>query len=332
METILVTGGAGFVGSSISEALVSRGFRVVVIDDLSSGRLENIDHLLHNRNFAFVRGSVLDRGLIRSVMKTYQVSAVSHQAAIPGVMKSILDPVRSVDANITGTANIFDSAVKGCCRRVVFASSHAVYGEGAEARKQEQTEQKPRSLYAITKAAQEMIALNFCEVHSLEIIGLRYFMVYGRRQSPAAGRSIVPAFITAALDRTPLQIEGDGLQVSDFVNIDDVVQANLLALSMKNVSGRCFNIGSGTGLTMMALATAILKITKSTSAIVHTPARTAALANTVADIETARSCLGYIPAVGIEQGLTETIAWYRKRSGAMKQVPSAASDSRAPSI
>src|SRR5574337_2003127 len=117
METILVTGGAGFIGSNIAHALAARGDRVVVLDDLSSGRLENIDHLLHRRNFTFIRGSILDTGLLRSLLKTYQVSCVCHQAADPSVAKSIIDPVRSIETNITGTANVFDLASENGCRR-----------------------------------------------------------------------------------------------------------------------------------------------------------------------------------------------------------------------
>jgi nucleoside-diphosphate-sugar epimerase len=312
MDTILVTGGAGFIGSNIADALASRGFRVVVLDDLSTGRLDNLDPLLHAQNFTFVRGSVLDRGLLRSIMKTYQVSGISHQAAIASVTKSVIDPVRSIEANITGTANLFDIAAESCCRRVVFASSCAVYGNGQESPKKETLPLDPRSPYAVTKAAKEMLARTFCDLHSMEIVGLRYFNVYGRRQSPGSDyAAVIPAFITRALRNEPLPIEGDGLQTRDFVYIDDVVQANLRGLTAKNVAGRCFNIGSGTNVSILELARLIIAAAGSGSAIMHRPGRAGDVRDSLADIGRSRNELGYAPEFSMSRGLAEAIAWYR---------------------
>ena len=312
MDTILVTGGAGFIGSSIAEALAGRGFRVVVLDDLSTGRLENLDHLLHAQNFTFVRGSVLDRGLLRSIMKTYQVSGISHQAAIASVTKSVIDPVRSIEANITGTANLFDIAAESCCRRVVFASSCAVYGNRPESPKQEGLPLDPRSPYAVTKAAKEMLARTFCDIHSMEIVGLRYFNVYGRRQNPASDyAAVIPAFIVRALRNEPLPVEGDGLQTRDFVYIDDVVQANLRGLTAKNVSSGCFNIGSGANISILDLARLIITAAGSTSTIVHLPCRAGDVRDSLADIGRSSKELGFAPEFTMSRGLTEAIAWYR---------------------
>ncbi|OGW46613.1 MAG: hypothetical protein A2078_06925 [Nitrospirae bacterium GWC2_57_9] len=330
MQTILVTGGAGFIGSNIVEALLKRDYRVIVLDDLSTGRLDTIDHFLHNPNFTFIRGSVLDRGLLRSIMKTYQVCGISHQAAIASVTKSILDPVSSVEANITGTTNIFDIAAESCCRRVVFASSCAVYGDGPESPKQEQMRLDPKSPYAVTKAAKEMLARTFCQLHAMEIIGLRYFNVYGRRQNPGSDyAAVVPAFITKALRNEPLPIEGDGLQTRDFVYIDDVVQANLLGLTAKNASGACINIGSGSSIGILELAHAVIRGSGSSSLIVHRPARPGDVRDSRADIERSRAILGYAPAYALDKGLAETVAWYRAReqkkpaqvAAAMQPVP-----------
>jgi nucleoside-diphosphate-sugar epimerase len=312
MDTILVTGGAGFIGSNIAEALAGRGFRVVVLDDLSTGRLENLDQVLHAKNFTFIRGSVLDRGLLRSIMKTYQVTGISHQAAIASVTKSIIDPVRSIEANITGTANVFDLAAESCCRRVVFASSCAVYGNGAETPKREALPLDPRSPYAVTKATKEMLARTFCDLHSMEIIGLRYFNVYGRRQNPSSDyAAVIPAFITRALGNEPLPVEGDGLQTRDFVYIDDVVQANLRGLTVKNLSGRCFNIGSGTNISILELARLIITAAGSSSTIVHRPVRAGDVRDSLADIDRSRTELGYAPEFSMSRGLAEAIAWYR---------------------
>lgn len=326
METFLVTGGAGFIGSNIAHALAIRGDRVVVLDDLSSGRLENIDHLLHRRNFTFIRGSILDTGLLRSVLKTYQVSCICHQAANPSVAKSIIDPVRSIETNIMGTANVFDLASENCCRRIVFASSCAVYGCTPESPAREQAPINPGSPFAVTKAAKEMLAKNFSDLRAIEIIGLRYFNVYGRRQQYASDRApVIPSYIIKALRNQPLPVDGDGLQTRDFVSVDDVVQANLQALAAKNISGRCFNIGSGTSVGLLQLAKMIIGLTGSSSSIVHRAARTGDVRNSLADINASREALGYSPAVAIEQGLRETIAWLRQKE--MRQgLPGAAPD------
>ncbi len=316
METILVTGGAGFIGSNIADALVTRGERVVVLDDLSSGRLENIDHLLHHKNFTFTRGSILDTGLLRSVLKTYQVSSICHQAANPSVAKSILDPVRSIETNITGTANVFDLASENCCRRIVFASSCAVYGYAPESPAREQAPLNPGSPFAVTKATKEMLARNFCDLHAIEIVGLRYFNVYGRRQQCVSEPApVIPALIGRALRNQPLPVEGDGLQTRDFVYMDDVVQANMRALEARNVSGRCFNVGSGTSVSVLELAKMIIRLTDSSSPIVHRPARAGDIRNSLADIKACGEALGYTPAFTIEQGLQETITWLRQKEG-----------------
>ncbi len=314
METVLVTGGAGFIGSNIAEALIDRGARVVALDDLSSGRLENIDHLLHNRNFTFTRGSILDTGLLRSVLKTYQVSAICHQAANPSVAKSIVDPVRSIETNITGTANVFDLASEYCCRRIVFASSCAVYGYTPESPAREQAPLNPRSPFAVTKATKEMLAKNFCDLHAIEIVGLRYFNVYGRRQ-PCVSEPmpVILAFIGRALRNQPLVVEGDGLQTRDFVYVEDVVQANLQALAARSVSGRCFNVGSGTSVSVLELAKTVIRLTGSSSPITSRPARPGDVRNSLADIKASREAFGYVPAFTLEQGLQETIAWLRQK-------------------
>lgn len=321
METILVTGGAGFIGSNIAEELVARGYRVVVLDDLSSGKLDNVDHLLHNKNFTFIRGSVLDTGLVRSLMKTYQVSGISHQAAIASVGKSIIEPVKTIEANITGTANLFDLAAESCCRRIVFASSCAVYGDGPEASKNEKMGMNPKSPYAVSKAAKEMLARTFCDLHTIEIVALRYFNVYGKRQSVQSDyAAVIPAFITKAVRNEPLPIEGDGLQTRDFVYIRDVVQANLLGLTMKNVTGGCYNIGSGTSINILELATTIIKTAKSTSRVIHKPPRPGDVRNSRADIENAKKVLGYSPSYSMQQGLAETIPWFQQQAAAASKV------------
>jgi nucleoside-diphosphate-sugar epimerase len=313
MESVLVTGGAGFIGSNITEALLLRGYRVTVLDDLSSGSLENIDRLLPGKQFTFIRGSIFDSGLLRSVMKIYQITAICHQAALPSVTQSVLDPVKTLDTNITGTANLFDIAAEKGCRRVVFASSCAVYGDSPELPKREDMPLKPQSPYAVSKAAKEMLAKTFCGIHNMEIVALRYFNVYGKKQNPASDyAAVIPAFIARALRNEPIPVEGDGLQTRDFVYVDDVVQANLLALSVNNIAGRCFNIASGTSTCILDLAKFILKITGSASALTHGAPRPADIRESRADIWSARRDLGYAPAYDIGRGLEDTVKWFRK--------------------
>lgn len=314
MDSVLVTGGAGFIGSNIAEALLERGHRVTVLDDLSSGSLDNIEHLLQSRNFTFVRGSIFDSGLLRSVMKIYQITAISHQAAIASVTKSILDPVKTVETNITGTTNIFDIAAEKGCKRVVFASSCAVYGDSPELPKREDMKLNPQSPYAVTKAAKEMLAKTFSDTNDIEIVGLRYFNVYGRRQSPHSDyAAVIPTFVTRALRNEPLPVEGTGLQTRDFVYIDDVVQANLQALAAENVAGRCFNIANGASISILDLAKCIIHAAGSTSPVIHKPPRQGDIKESRADISAARLDLGFDPQYDIVRGLDHTVSWFRKK-------------------
>ncbi|HTG01414.1 MAG TPA: NAD-dependent epimerase/dehydratase family protein [Nitrospirota bacterium] len=313
MESILVTGGAGFIGSNIAEALLAQGYGVVVLDDLSSGKMENIEHLQNNENFTFVKGTILDSGLLRSILRTYSIRGISHQAAIPSVTKSILEPVETIEANIAGTANVFNIAASRGCKRIVFASSCAVYGDGPEPVKREDMAMRPLSPYAVSKAAKEMLAQNFCQLHQMEIVGLRYFNVYGRRQDPGSGyAAVIPTFITKAIKNEPIPIEGDGGQTRDFVFVDDVVKANLLALKAGNCAGRCFNVASGASISIIELARIVIDVAGSRSAIMHTSARPGDIRDSQADIGNAGKDLGFSPEYDIATGLEQAIAWYRK--------------------
>jgi nucleoside-diphosphate-sugar epimerase len=316
METTLVTGGAGFIGSNISEALLKQGHRVIVLDDLSSGRKENIAHLLDFDNFKVFQGSILDSGLLRSLMRTYQVQSISHQAAIPSVVKSIQEPVKTIEANVAGTTNLFDIAAESHVKKIVFASSCAVYGDGPESPKREDLSMKPLSPYAVSKAAKEMLAQNFCSLHKMHIVGLRYFNVYGRRQDPTSGyAAVIPIFVTKAIKNEPIPLEGGGDQTRDFVYIDDVVRANLAALKAEDCAGRCFNIASGASISIRELADMIIRISGSRSAIVHKPGRQGDIQESCADIAAAGQGLDFTPEYDIAAGLEKTITWYRTWCG-----------------
>jgi nucleoside-diphosphate-sugar epimerase len=316
MESVLVTGGAGFIGSNITEALLMQGYRVVILDDLSTGKMENIFQIEEHDNLKFVKGSILDSGLLRSIIKSENISLISHQAAASSVSKSIADPVNTVETNIVGTTNLFQIASEHGCKRIVFASSSSIYGDAPELPKRETMVPCPKSPYAMSKAAKEMLGSIFSGLYNIEIIGLRYFNVYGRRQDPASDyAAVIPKFITKALLNELIPIEGDGGQTRDFIYINDVVNANIKALTGKAISGSVFNIAYGEQISILDLAKTILGITGSKSEIVFKPARIGDIRDSVGDIESAIKNLGYCRDFNIQQGLSETVAWYRNNLG-----------------
>jgi len=316
MESVLVTGGAGFIGSNVAEALLLKGYRVVVLDDLSTGKMENIFQIEENANLKFVKGSILESGLLRFIIKSENISLISHQAAVSSVSKSIADPVQTVETNIVGTANLFHIASEYGCKRIVFASSSSIYGDTPELPKRETMTPCPKSPYAMSKAAKEMLGSIFCGLYNIEIVGLRYFNVYGRRQDPASDyAAVIPKFITKALQNEPIPVEGDGGQTRDFIYIDDVVRANIKALTGEIVSGSVFNIAYGEQTSVLDLAKTILGVTGSKSEIVFKPARIGDIRDSVGDIEFAIKNIGYSREFNIQQGLAETVAWYRNHSG-----------------
>ena len=312
METVLVTGGAGFIGSNIAEKLLSEGYAVIVLDDLSTGYKNNINHLLQDSRFKFIEGSILDSGLLRSIIKLNNVSLISHQAAIPSVEKSIINPMKTIETNITGTTNLFDIASQRGCKRIVFASSCSIYGDTRELPIRESFPFNSKSPYAASKAANEMLAAVFSGLYDMRIIGLRYFNVYGRRQDPASDyAAVIPRFITKALANEAIPIEGDGMQTRDFIYIDDVVQANIKALTGKDVPGTVFNIACGKQTSILGLANMIIGITGSRSGIVYLSPRPGDVRDSLADIENARNHLDYTPRYDMKSGLVKTVDWFK---------------------
>jgi dTDP-glucose 4,6-dehydratase len=314
METILVTGGAGFIGSNIAEALLERGHSVVVLDDLSTGRMQNIEHHLENPAFTFYHGSILDSGLVKDIVQRHAVSRISHQAAVASVTKSIQDPVATSQVNIIGTINLFHIASEQGCKRIVFASSCAIYGDTKELPIRESITTNSKSPYAASKASNELLAGVFHGLYGTTIVGLRYFNVYGKRQDPASEyAAVVPRFITKALGNEDIPIEGDGNQTRDFIYINDVVQANLKALLKEDVSGGAvYNVACGQETSIVGLAKKIVELSGSNSKILHLPPRQGDVRNSHADIEKARKHLNYAPEYTIDSGLKNTISWYRE--------------------
>jgi UDP-glucose 4-epimerase len=315
MESVLVTGGAGFIGSNITEELLTQGKQVVVLDDLSSGKMENIEHHLSNKAFSFYRGSILDSGLVKSILRKHSISHISHQAAIASVTKSIQNPVMTSNVNILGTITIFDLAAEYGCKRIVFASSSSIYGDARSLPIKETVPLNSKSPYAASKAANEIFGGVFQGLYGLQIIGLRYFNVFGRRQDPASDyAAVIPLFIAKALKNEAIPIEGDGMQTRDFIYINDVVQANIKALTHDAIKDSAFNIACGERTSIRDLAHMIVDITGSKSEIVHLPPRTGDVRDSHADIGNAKKHMSFEPEFTIQEGLRETISWYRDRT------------------
>jgi dTDP-glucose 4,6-dehydratase len=316
MESVLVTGGAGFIGSNITEALLLRGDRVVVLDDLSTGKMENILKLSKSDNLKFVKGSIIDSSLLRSIIQSENITFVSHQAAVASVAKSVADPVKTMDINVSGTANLFHIAAEYACKRIVFASSSAVYGDSPELPKRENMPFATKSPYAMSKASNEMLAGVFSGLYGIDVVGLRYFNVYGKRQDPASDyAAVIPRFITQALRNEPITIEGDGGQTRDFIYIEDVVNANITALTNDRRAGSVFNVANGQQTSILDLARMIIEVTESKSEIIFKPARTGDIRDSVGDISNIVENLGFRNKNTLQEGLAATVAWYRDHIG-----------------
>jgi UDP-N-acetylglucosamine/UDP-N-acetyl-alpha-D-glucosaminouronate 4-epimerase len=309
---ILVTGGAGFIGSNIAEHLLSLGYEVTVLDDLSTGRFENLRTFADHPQFLFTQGSILDLPFLRDLIKRRQIELVCHQAARPSVARSIDDPIATNEVNITGTMIVLRAAQEAHCRRVVAASSSSIYGNTAVLPKREDMPFRPRSPYAASKAAGELYLQVFHAAYGLETIGLRYFNVYGPRQDPNSHyAAVIPKFVQLAMSGDPIPIEGDGSQTRDFTYVDDVVRANLLALTAPELHGECVNIGFGEQTSISSLAETIIRHTRSTSKIVYRNPRPGDVRDSLADISLAKSLLGYKPDYRLADGLLSAIEWYR---------------------
>jgi len=306
----LVTGGAGFIGSHIVEALLKEGCEVTVLDDLSSGRLENIQPYREQRGFSFIKGSILDSGLVREVMK--DVDVVYHQAAIRSVPRSIEAPSIVNEVNVTGTLTLLNEALACGVDRFIYASSSSVYGESATLPKREDLPAVPTSPYGTSKLAAEHYCRVFSKVYGLKTVSLRYFNVYGPRQTYGPYSGVIILFIGRALRGEPPIIFGGGNQTRDFTHVSDVVQANLLASRLDAPIGEVLNIGTGRQTSINHLARMILELTGRTDLTpVYSSPRPGDIEHALADISRARRLLGYEPRISLHKGLSELVRWYR---------------------
>lgn len=317
MALYLVTGGAGFIGSHISAALVGRGDRVRVLDDLSSGKLENLSgfetgSLGSGAPVEFVRGSITDPKLCARA--TDGIEAVFHEAAQVSVPRSVEDPRSSYEINVMGTLNVLESARAAGVHSVVFAASSAAYGDSEELPKHEGMRVDPLSPYASGKIAGEDLLRVYGKVHGMRTVALRYFNVFGARQaddSPYTG--VIALFARALLEDRRPTIFGDGEQTRDFTYVDNVVAANLAALGAQLPPGIVINIGGGERVSINALYEAAAAYLGSALKPVYAPARAGDVRHSLASLQRAKECLGYSPRVPWQKGLAITLDWYRAR-------------------
>jgi nucleoside-diphosphate-sugar epimerase len=304
----LVTGGAGFIGSNTVDELVRRGHSVVVLDDLSSGKEDNLAEI--RNKITFIKGSITDIEVVRKAM--HEAEYVLHLAARTSVPRSVKDPIETNKINIDGTLNVLVAAKELKVKRVVFAASSSAYGETPTLPKIETMQPQPISPYGVTKYVGELYGQTFGRCYGLENVALRYFNIFGPRQDPSSPYSSVLAkFCTAFLADTQPLVFGDGEQTRDFTFVENAVQANLLACEAPNVSGKVFNVGTGGRTSLKAVLRALEKITGKTLEAKYDPPRDGDIRDSQADISQAKEFLGYDPQVSFEDGLTRTFEWYR---------------------
>jgi len=316
MALNLVTGGGGFIGSHITERLLSEGHEVRVLDNFSTGRRENLGFANGGTRgrLEVIEGDITDEATVRRAMEG--VEHVFHQAAIPSVPRSVADPAASNHANVTGTLLLLLAARDAGVKRFVYASSSSVYGESPTLPKVETMPPEPLSPYAISKLAAEQYARAFHRLYGLPTIGLRYFNIFGPRQDPGSEyAAVIPKFITAiAAGRRPV-IFGDGEQTRDFTYISNAVDANLRARDSGEAAfGRSFNVACGDRASLLDLVAQINRIQGTRIQPEHAAPRPGDVRHSLADITAAGASLGYQPAVGFAEGLARTVAWFRPKT------------------
>jgi nucleoside-diphosphate-sugar epimerase len=307
----LVTGGAGFIGSNIAEALSKRGDRVRVLDNFVTGRRENL---------AAIGAADLVEGDLRNPADVARavdgVEGVFHEAALRSVPRSVDDPTSSNDVNITGTLNLLMACREAKVRRVVYASSSSVYGDDPALPKVETLPTNPISPYAVSKLGAEHYCRTFARLYGLETVSLRYFNVFGPRQNPESIYSaVIPRFLELALKHEPLEIHGDGLQSRDFTYIDNVVRGNLLAMDAPGVSGEVFNLACNTRHTLIDIADHIGRFLGRPLERRHVASRAGDVRHTLADISKATRLLDYAPTVDFGDGMRRTCEYFVRRFG-----------------
>jgi nucleoside-diphosphate-sugar epimerase len=314
MTTFLVTGGAGFIGSSLAETLLAQGDTVRILDDFSSGRRSNIEGL--KGKLDVVEGSIVDEKTVTAAMQGVEI--VFHEAAIPSVPRSVERPQASMLANVQGTTVVLDVARRAGVRRVIFAASSSAYGDTPTLPKIETMAAQPKSPYAISKLAGELLLRSFAELYGIETLSLRYFNVFGPRQDPTSQyAAVIPNFVTAALAGTKPTVFGDGEQTRDFCFIENVVRANILAATTtKKLRGEVVNIACSERISLNQLLGIIGEIAGKKVEATYAPARAGDVRDSLASIDAARELIGYEPKVDVREGLARTVAAFRGKTTA----------------
>ncbi|PLX26228.1 LPS biosynthesis protein WbpP [Candidatus Parcubacteria bacterium] len=310
MQTVLVTGGAGFIGSNISAELIKRGYNVKVLDNLSTGHLENLESI--KDKIKFIKGDINDHDLLLQELK--DVDFVLHQAALPSVPRSVDAPLDSHLHNATGTINLLEAAKKSGVKRVVCASSSSVYGDAKEEYKSENLPNLPLSPYAVAKMMNEHYCRVFSQLYGIETVSLRYFNVFGPNQDPQSDyAAVIPLFIKAILKDKQPTIFGDGSQSRDFTYVQNNVEANILAMTSDKVGqGEAINIACGKSYTLIELIDTINKILDKDIKANFSDPRPGDIKHSLADISRAKELLGYEAKFDFAEGLKQTIDWVKQ--------------------
>tara|TARA_Y100001970_G_scaffold159011_1_gene194485 strand:+ start:297 stop:1277 length:981 start_codon:yes stop_codon:yes gene_type:complete len=318
-QKVLVTGGAGFIGSNLCDSLLKLNAKVICLDNLSTGYIHNISHLLKNPNFEFVNDDI--RNFKNCLKITKEVNIIFHQAALGSVPRSVKDPITTNEVNISGFINILKCAVDNNIKRVIYAASSSTYGDSKFLPKIEKKIGKPLSPYAITKYVNELYAKVFKDIYGLDSIGLRYFNVYGKRQNKnGAYAAVIPKFIDSLLNNESPTINGDGSYSRDFTHIDNVIQMNILAANTnkKESLNKVYNTACGENTSVLELFKLIKKnISNAQNKILKIDPifgniRQGDVPHSLASIDFAKNNLGYKPKVLIDEGIKRTVKWYLK--------------------
>jgi UDP-glucose 4-epimerase len=311
MALHLVTGGAGFIGSHLVDALLQRGDRVRVLDDFSTGSWDNLEAV--RDRIEVIEGDITDPSTVRTAVR--DVDVVFHQAALASVPRSVANPLATHRVCVDGTLNVLLAARDAQARRVVYAASSSAYGNSARLPKRETDPTAPLSPYAAAKLAGENYCAAFSEVYGLETVRLRYFNVFGPRQTPDSPyAAVIPLFIRALTSGQSPTVHGDGQQSRDFTFVADVVQANLLAASAPGVSGRVYNVACGRRTSLLELVALLNTLLGTGIATTHTAPRAGDVKHSLADIERARAELGYRPTTDMREGLRRCLEWHQGRA------------------
>ncbi len=311
-KKILVTGGAGFIGSNICKYLLEQGAHVRVLDNLITGRKLNIESFLSHPNFEFIEDTIFDLNVCKKAC--IDIDFVSHQAALGSVPRSIAFPEKTNESNVTGFLNMLIAAKENKVKRFVYASSSSVYGDETSLPKIETKIGNPLSPYAVSKYTNELYAQVFYKTYGLETIGLRYFNVFGPNQDPAGEyAAVIPLFINNILQNKPIYINGDGSNTRDFTFVNNAVQANILALASKNeaAKGEIFNVAVGENFSLNDLSQSIQNILGIEAEIIHREERSGDIKNSLADISKISNILNYKPSHTFFEGLKETVTYFK---------------------